>query len=88
MKIIVTIIPKGLVTNSLLSSFCHFLQQGDFEQVDGLVSRNIPVFCFYRIALYFKAMPNSIDFYKGILLHVIPVCIIVPWKSSHKNTSY
>ena len=24
-------------------------------------------------------MPNSIDFYKGIFLHVIPVCIIVPW---------
>ena len=28
--------------------------------------------------LYFKAMPNSVDFYKGIFLHVIPVCIIVP----------
>ena len=24
-------------------------------------------------------MPNSIDFYKGIFLHVIPVRIIVPW---------
>ena len=24
-------------------------------------------------------MPNSIDFYKRIFLHVIPVCIIVPW---------
>ena len=23
-------------------------------------------------------MPNSIDFYRGIFLHVIPVCIIVP----------
>ena len=28
--------------------------------------------------LYFKAIPNSIDFYKGIFLHVIPVRIIVP----------
>ena len=28
--------------------------------------------------LYFKAIPNSIYFYKGILLHVIPVRIIVP----------
>ena len=28
--------------------------------------------------LYFKAMPNSIDFYKGIFLHIIPVQIIVP----------
>ena len=25
-------------------------------------------------------MLNSIDFYKSILLHVIPVRIIVPWK--------
>ena len=24
-------------------------------------------------------MPNSIHFYKGIFLHVIPVCIIFPW---------
>ena len=24
-------------------------------------------------------MPDSIDFYKGFLLHVIPVRIIVPW---------
>ena len=28
--------------------------------------------------LYIKAMPNSINFYKGILLHFIPVRIIVP----------
>ena len=38
----------------------------------------ISVFCLQRVALYFKAMPNSIVFYKGIFLHVIPVCIIVP----------
>ena len=24
-------------------------------------------------------MPNSIEFYKGIFLDVIPVCIIFPW---------
>ena len=29
--------------------------------------------------LYFKAMSNSIDFYKWIFFHVIPVRIIVPW---------
>ena len=28
-------------------------------------------------------MPNSIDFYKGIFLHVIPVRIIVPWSKDH-----
>ena len=42
-----------------------------------LVTRNISVFCLLQVALYFKAMPNSIDFYKGIFLHVIPVRIIV-----------
>ena len=31
------------------------------------------------LVLYFKDMPNSIDFYKRIFLHVIPVRIIVPW---------
>ena len=40
--------------------------------------RNTSVFCLWRVALYFKAMLNSIDFYKRIFLHVIPVCIIVP----------
>ena len=24
-------------------------------------------------------MPNSIDFYKGVFLHVTPVRVIVPW---------
>ena len=40
--------------------------------------RNISVFCLKRVTLYFKVILNSIDFYKGIFLHVIPVCIIVP----------
>ena len=33
--------------------------------------------------LYFKAMPNSIEFYRVIFLHVIPVCILVPWLEEH-----
>ena len=54
MKIIVTIIPTYLVINLLLSSFFHFLQQkqeqkqkqeSGFQQVGGLVTRNISVFC-------------------------------------------
>ena len=36
------------------------------------------LFVYMRVAIYFKGMPNSIDFYKRILLHVIPVRIIVP----------
>ena len=31
-------------------------------------------------------MPNSVDFYKGIFLHVIPVRIIVPWSNLPKQT--
>ena len=27
---------------------------------------------------FFKAIPNSINFYKGVFLYVIPVRIIVP----------
>ena len=42
-------------------------------------SEKYPVFCFFclwRVALYLKAMSNSIDFNKGIFLHVIPVRIV------------
>ena len=38
-------------------------------------TRNI---LFFWVALYFKAMPNSRDFYKEMFLHVIPVRIKVP----------
>ena len=38
----------------------------------GLATRNISGFLFFFFALYFKDMPNSIDAYKGIFLHVIP----------------
>ena len=37
-----------------------------------MVMRNISVFCLKRVTLYFKVKLNSIDFYKGIFLHVIP----------------
>ena len=88
MKIIVTIIPTDSVTNSLLFSFCPFFQtkkqELGFQQVDGLVTRNIFAFYLQRVGLYFKAMPNSINFYKGISLHVISVRIIVPCISTYE----
>ena len=49
-----------------------------FQQVGGQVAKNISVFCLQRVALYFKAMSNSIDFYKGIFLLSILVRILVP----------
>ena len=66
-----TIIPTDLVTNSLWFLFLSFLtnqkQESGFQQVGGLVTRNISVFCLLQVALYLKAMSNSIDFYKSFL---------------------
>ena len=90
MKIIVTTIPTDLVTNSLLSSLSFLTnqkQRSDFQQVGGLVMRNISVFYLQRVALYLKAIPNATDFYKGIFLHVIPVRIIVPCSKSRVHFS-
>ena len=46
---IVTIIPTNLITNSLLSLFCTFIEtknkNQNFQQVGGLVTRNS--FAFY-----------------------------------------
>ena len=36
-------------------------------------------FCSFLQTKNKKAMPNSIDFYKGIFLHIISVRIILPW---------
>ena len=73
-------------------AFIHFLsfltnqkQESGFQQVGGLVTRNISGFCLQRAGLYFKAMLNSIDFYKGIFLNVIPARIIVPCLKQPKN---
>ena len=44
-----------------LSFLTNQKQQSGFHQVCSLVTRNI-FFCLQRATLYFKAMPNSIDF--------------------------
>ena len=61
-----------------LSFLTNQTQESSFQQVGGLVTRNISAFCLQRVALDSKAMPNSVNFYKGIFLHDIPVCIVVP----------
>ena len=66
-----------------LSFLTNQKQESGFQQVGGLVTRNISVFCLYPVTLYLKGMRNSVDFYKGIFLHVIPVRIIVPWSKDH-----
>ena len=49
-KIIITIIPTNLVTISLLSLVCPFVetkkQESNFQQVGGLVTRNISFFVY------------------------------------------
>ena len=52
-------------------------QEPNFQHVVGLVTRKIYVFCFWQVALYFKGMPDLIDFDKRIFLHVIPARIKV-----------
>ena len=59
-------------------------QKSSFNQVGGLVTRNVFVFCLSRVERYFKAIPNLADlyfFFIWIFLHVIPVRIIVLWYS-------
>ena len=53
-------------------------QESNFQQDGGLLTRNSFAFCLKCVALYFNEIPNSIDFYKKIFLHVIPARIIVP----------
>ena len=90
MKRSVTIIPTDLVTNSLLSSLCLFLQtKNKIRFSASWWSGNEKYFCFFclqRVALYFKVMPNLINFYEAIFLHVIPFRIIVPWYTQNVVT--
>ena len=82
MKKIVTIIPIKFIYKFAFIPILSFLrkqkQKSNFQQVVGLVARNISTFSVKRAALYFRTMPNSIDFYKATFLHVILIRIIVP----------
>ena len=78
MKVIVDIIPLQNRFYRFLSFLRNQKQESNFKQVGSLVTRSISIFYKSRVVFYFKAMSVSIDFYKGISLHVIPVRIIVP----------
>ena len=49
-----------------------------------MVKINISAFCLKWVALYFKALLNSIEFYKRLFLHVTPVQITVSWSKTIK----
>ena len=60
-----------------LSFLTNQKQYSGFQQASGLVTKNI---CFLIIAsrALLQSHVNSIDAYREIFLHVIPVRIIVP----------
>ena len=81
MKIITTIIPAKLLTNSLYLYLRPFLNTKSKNQIlskdGGLVTRDISVFCLKQVAFYFKAMPNLIDFNEEVFLHDISTNIVI-----------
>ena len=58
------------------------------SSLGGLVTKNISVFCLGRVALYFKAVPNSIDFYKykAMLTYHLSVSLLCSMISSSHIT--
>ena len=74
MKMVVTMIPKIFVTNQVLFLFCPFEETRNNYQNFRLTSE----FFLWRVQLYFKVIPNSIGFYKGIFLDVVVSGIVVP----------
>ena len=81
MKIIVTIIPTVLVTNSLLNLFYPVVETKSKNQI---FSKLVVWYKKYLFFLYSMSCSTSKvcaiqDFYKRIFLHAIPVRIIVPW---------
>ena len=73
MKKIVTMFPTTSVTNLLL-----FLNSKTKVKFLTMGTKNISVFCLWRVSLYFKGMLKSTKFYKVIVLHINPVQSTVP----------
>ena len=83
MKIIATIFPTDLVTNSLLSCFCPFLQTKNKNQVFSnlAVKEREILLLFVYSKSHFKAMPNFLAFF-----FVMPVRIHTLAITSTKGT--
>ena len=62
-------------------------QESRFNQVNGLVTGSISVFCLRRLALYFEAIANSLtfikefyfNFYCSLCYSFMDLCIIGNW---------
>ena len=70
MKVIVAILSPDVVTKSLLFIFYPHLENKN---------KNQKFFHYSESRTTSKPYRSSIDFYKGIFLHVIPISITVPW---------
>lgn len=53
------------------------------RQFGCLVTRNTSDFCLQWVRIYLKDVLNSINFYKRILLHIIPLHFIVLWLNAN-----
>ena len=64
--ITVAVCPKKLITNMLLFLYFYLIKTKNrnkcFHCFSGLITKNIFVFCYWRVAHYFKDMSNSVDF--------------------------
>ena len=68
---------------AIVSFLTSHKQEFDFQQVGGLVTRNISFLLLFIASGAILQRP--VDFYKGILLQVIPACFIVPCSKSMSN---
>ena len=76
---------------ALLSFLRNLKQESNFQLVGGLETKGISIFCIWLVVLYFRVIPNSIDFYKEFsyrLLHYFCLYYIAPWASRVFHTSY
>ena len=77
------IIPTNLVTSWFLSPPSPFVVTRNKNQIFSklVIWKRKPffIFCSWQVALFFKGMPSSIYFYKGICLHAILARVIASW---------
>ena len=91
MKINVTIIPTNLVTNSLLSFVCPFVETKNNNQISASWwSGNEKYFCLLLIAsrALLQRYAEFNRLLKTIFLQVIPARIIVPCSKPFKKPRY
>ena len=70
-KIVQILLQAGFFLFSVFSWKLESKQNQFFQQVGGLLARNISVFCLQRVTLYPMTMPSLIDFYNRIFTYML-----------------